>query len=51
MGAESRKAEYLEEAARAEENARKALLPEIRDSWLKIAELYRQMARDLRTSD
>ena len=44
MGAESRKGEYLEEAALAEENARTAHAPEIRDSWLRIAALYRQLA-------
>jgi hypothetical protein len=44
----SRKEEYLAEAARAEEKARHATIPDIRESWLKIAALYRELAQEQR---
>jgi hypothetical protein len=42
---EVRKAEYLEKAKEAEELAEKTKDPQVRDSWLKIAQSYRELAR------
>ena len=45
MIANERRDRFLAEAKKAEELAAKAASPEIRDSWLKIADGYRQLAQ------
>jgi hypothetical protein len=46
LNSDNRKAHYLAEARKAEELAARAVNPEVRDSWLKVAEGYRKLAQD-----
>ena len=46
MTIDNRKERLLAEARKAEVLAAKAASPEIRESWLKIAAGYRQLAED-----
>ena len=41
---EQRQAEYLAKAAEAEKEAAEAKSPDMRESWLKIAQGYRDLA-------
>lgn len=47
MNSQSRKEDYLAEVARAEAEAKKAVQPDIRDGWLRIAAIYRELVREL----
>jgi hypothetical protein len=43
--ARTRTEQYLAKVKEAEENAAKSEYPEDRDSWLRIADEYRQLAK------
>ena len=45
MNKETRRQEFLDKAKDADERAAKAKGPQLRDSWQKIAQTYRDLAK------